>query len=89
MGGKSFRRQGKVVWPGHTEVRQRQIVRVGRNDPCPCGVGKKYKDCHASEGEAYLTRLAEEEERKRRLEYLERGDGKRLPWYRRLLLRLS
>ncbi|MBP9986443.1 MAG: SEC-C domain-containing protein, partial [Bacteroidales bacterium] len=20
--------------------------RVGRNDPCPCGSGKKYKDCH-------------------------------------------
>lgn len=21
-------------------------VRVGRNDPCPCGSGKKYKNCH-------------------------------------------
>ena len=21
-------------------------VRVGRNDPCPCGSGKKYKQCH-------------------------------------------
>lgn len=21
---------------------------VGRNDPCPCGSGKKYKDCHGS-----------------------------------------
>jgi uncharacterized protein YecA (UPF0149 family) len=20
--------------------------RVGRNDPCPCGAGKKYKHCH-------------------------------------------
>jgi preprotein translocase subunit SecA len=20
--------------------------RVGRNDPCPCGSGKKYKQCH-------------------------------------------
>ena len=20
--------------------------KVGRNDPCPCGSGKKYKDCH-------------------------------------------
>ena len=20
--------------------------RVGRNDPCPCGSGKKYKSCH-------------------------------------------
>jgi uncharacterized protein YecA (UPF0149 family) len=21
---------------------------VGRNDPCPCGSGKKFKKCHAS-----------------------------------------
>ena len=21
-------------------------ARVGRNDPCPCGSGKKYKQCH-------------------------------------------
>lgn len=21
-------------------------VKVGRNDPCPCGSGKKYKACH-------------------------------------------
>ena len=24
----------------------RNDVRVGRNDPCPCGSGKKYKSCH-------------------------------------------
>jgi preprotein translocase subunit SecA len=22
------------------------VARVGRNDPCPCGSGKKYKSCH-------------------------------------------
>jgi preprotein translocase subunit SecA len=22
------------------------VIRVGRNDPCPCGSGKKYKKCH-------------------------------------------
>jgi len=27
-----------------TFVRQQQ--KVGRNDPCPCGSGKKYKHCH-------------------------------------------
>ena len=21
---------------------------IGRNDPCPCGSGKKYKSCHMS-----------------------------------------
>ncbi|MDE6855797.1 MAG: SEC-C domain-containing protein, partial [Muribaculaceae bacterium] len=20
--------------------------KIGRNDPCPCGSGKKYKNCH-------------------------------------------
>ena len=25
---------------------QRQGPKVGRNDPCPCGSGKKYKQCH-------------------------------------------
>ena len=25
---------------------ERRIVKVGRNDPCPCGSGKKYKRCH-------------------------------------------
>lgn len=23
--------------------------KVGRNDPCPCGSGKKYKQCHGAE----------------------------------------
>jgi preprotein translocase subunit SecA len=22
------------------------LKKVGRNDPCPCGSGKKYKKCH-------------------------------------------
>ena len=25
---------------------QGKLARVGRNDPCPCGSGKKYKHCH-------------------------------------------
>ena len=24
----------------------REGAKVGRNDPCPCGSGKKYKQCH-------------------------------------------
>jgi preprotein translocase subunit SecA len=24
----------------------RGAEKVGRNDPCPCGSGKKYKHCH-------------------------------------------
>jgi preprotein translocase subunit SecA len=32
-----------------TTVRRSQ-PKVGRNDPCPCGSGKKYKKCHGSAG---------------------------------------
>jgi len=24
----------------------KEMARVGRNDPCPCGSGKKFKQCH-------------------------------------------
>jgi len=27
------------------------MEKVGRNDPCPCGSGKKYKNCHQNEEE--------------------------------------
>ena len=29
-----------------TQVEEREGPKVGRNDPCPCGSGKKYKQCH-------------------------------------------
>jgi preprotein translocase subunit SecA len=25
------------------------VVKIGRNDPCPCGSGKKYKNCHGKD----------------------------------------
>ena len=33
-----------------TSIRQvkREEPKVGRNDPCPCGSGKKYKKCHGA-----------------------------------------
>ena len=34
---------------GEAEARpaaaKKSAVKVGRNDPCPCGSGKKYKNC--------------------------------------------
>jgi preprotein translocase subunit SecA len=31
----------------HTEgARSGDFANVGRNDPCPCGSGRKYKRCH-------------------------------------------
>ena len=34
-GGSAVKRQPVQVEP-----------KIGRNDPCPCGSGKKYKNCH-------------------------------------------
>ncbi|MDO6444670.1 preprotein translocase subunit SecA [Colwellia sp. 1_MG-2023] len=31
---------------GDATAQQPQTPRVGRNEPCPCGSGKKYKQCH-------------------------------------------
>ena len=40
--------QRKAVSPRRANAIQRpkKNVKVGRNDPCPCGSGKKYKQCH-------------------------------------------
>ncbi|MGW8315595.1 MAG: preprotein translocase subunit SecA, partial [Bacteroidales bacterium] len=39
---------------GKSKVQQpvRVEKKVGRNDPCPCGSGKKYKNCHGRPGAA-------------------------------------
>ncbi len=39
----SSSQQPQKVMPVHVEKK------VGRNDPCPCGSGKKYKNCHGKD----------------------------------------
>ncbi|MDI9498018.1 MAG: SEC-C metal-binding domain-containing protein [Bacillota bacterium] len=39
--GRRFRREN---------IARRDEMRVGRNEPCPCGSGKKYKNCHGRPG---------------------------------------
>ena len=34
------------------ESARARLASTGRNDPCPCGSGKKYKKCHLAEDEA-------------------------------------
>jgi preprotein translocase subunit SecA len=31
-----------------SKANEAELGKVGRNDPCPCGTGKKYKQCHGS-----------------------------------------
>jgi SEC-C motif-containing protein len=40
--GRWFFQDGKQVPP---KTVQREGAKVGRNDPCPCGSGRKYKKC--------------------------------------------
>jgi len=37
---------GRTLLPQKVETVRRSEPKVGRNDPCPCGSGKKYKKCH-------------------------------------------
>ena len=36
---------GAAAQPQMAQVK-RTVPKVGRNDPCPCGSGRKYKYCH-------------------------------------------
>jgi uncharacterized protein len=40
-----FRAHLQVSASAHTREPRRNAPKVGRNDPCPCGSGKKYKKC--------------------------------------------
>ena len=47
--GEGSRGSGAPDWEGPNikiETIRNRGERVGRNDPCPCGSGKKYKQCH-------------------------------------------
>jgi preprotein translocase subunit SecA len=47
--------EGDVAVAERPQERPQPFVRpgekVGRNDPCPCGSGKKYKKCHLAQGQ--------------------------------------
>ena len=36
---------GGRLFPSKVETFRRETPKVGRNDPCPCGSGKKFKRC--------------------------------------------
>ena len=87
MGNKGFKQHSKVVWPGYTEVDERHVAKVGRNQPCPCGSGRKYKECHEKDGTSFLEKLAHEQDRRRVKQRRQELKDKGVPWYKRLFLR--
>ena len=66
---------------------QRSVVRIGRNEPCPCGSGKKYKECHLSAGPEFLSKLAQQEDRQRLKEKRQRLKEAGVPWHKRIFVR--
>ena len=51
-GGPEYMSQDNDYIDPSTPVKQAPIrvePKIGRNDPCPCGSGKKYKNCHGKE----------------------------------------
>ena len=35
--------------PKIAQAQVKMTNKIGRNDPCPCGSGKKYKHCHGKD----------------------------------------
>ncbi len=87
MGG-GRKQHSKVIWPGFSNnPLPRHIAKIGRNDPCPCESGKKYKDCHEKQGSAYLEKLAAEVDKQRLKEMRQALKDRGVPWYKRLFYR--
>ncbi len=58
---------------------------VGRNDPCPCGSGKKYKKCHGKQQTVSINDLVNEELFKVRQQFFsENPNQEQLPAFREL-----
>ena len=77
-----------MIWPGFSNAPlPHHAIKLGRNDPCPCGRGKKYKDCHEKQGSPYVEKLAREEEKKRLKELRQALKDNGVPWYKRLFYR--
>lgn len=66
----------------------RFILKVGRNEVCPCGSGKKYKDCHEKDGDNFLQKMAMLKEKERiknkKAELKEEG----VPFWKRWITRV-
>lgn len=48
---KNEKLAAKVRQASNAKTLKRAYPKVGRNDACPCGSGKKYKNCHMREVE--------------------------------------
>jgi len=49
LSGPAKEGDGDSTVPNATASDSKKFDKVGRNDPCPCGSGKKFKKCHGIE----------------------------------------
>ena len=63
-------------------IETKRSLRVGRNEKCPCGSGRKYKECHEAKGADFLQKLYRDAEKQKLLEQ-QKQDG--VPWIKRML----
>ena len=63
----------------------RRVMKIGRNEGCPCGSGKKYKECHAAEGNVFLKKMAQKLESERVKEERKRLKAEGVPWFKRMI----
>ena len=50
--GQDYAANGNDYFDPSAPVKQEPVrvePKIGRNDPCPCGSGKKYKQCHGKD----------------------------------------
>ena len=86
---RGMRRHSKVIWPGFSNAPlPRHTTKIGRNDACPCGSERKFKDCHESEGSAFLEKLARDVDKRKLRELRQRLKDQGVPWYKRFFYRL-
>lgn len=87
MASNSRRLSGKLPTRKSVITAPRNTSKVQRNEPCPCGSGRKYKVCHSAEGQAFLDRLALEEDRRLMKEKRRQMKADGVPWLRRIFAR--
>ena len=59
--GKRIRVSPRVSLRKSVVTSPRDVMEIGRNDPCPCGSKEKYKNCCITKGDHFLRKLAKKE----------------------------
>ena len=55
--GRSFKPYVSLPWDRKLEPLERKFEKIGRNDPCICGSGKKWKNCHMKDHQDKVNEL--------------------------------